>query len=502
MKSSIYWPQRQEELAAALEKDEAALKRRLLRQYEAEAAKLEREIAAYYKRYGEDNIVKYADLFKKLPDSDIMFLIQRMDEFEKKYPEYADLMPIRESIYKLNRLEGLQQSIRLQQRELGAITNRELKEHLASLAYKSTGAADKIMGLAVNSSAMKLFSGTAWSGEADFSQRIWQNTDKLAEYLNNDIANGFARGDSYERLIKNVRSRFINVAKNDAYRLVYTEGTYVMNESSAAVFAEDFEDYEFQVADNNACPVCKALNGKKFKFSQRVPGRNFPPMHPWCRCHYGVAVADWDKWQDEYVKKHGGKGSSNRIISSFKGAGTVSDDYDNFKQAKKTVIGTAKTEAEKKAFIDAFIKKYENAEFENMLMIDKNGAVHLFESDYTAGIYYDEYKPLFKGSYNIHNHPRNETQYTFSPDQDVYTMFEEDAAVMEAFDYKYIYHMERAEGVTFEKWDEARCDAEQDVSNIMFERGYALEEYEEQRLHLIIEEACRKCGMNYYRRKR
>lgn len=80
---------------------------RLLRQYEAEAAKLEREIAAYYKRYGEDNIVKYADLFKKLPDSDIMLLIQRMDEFEKKYPEYADLMPIRESIYKLNRLEGV-----------------------------------------------------------------------------------------------------------------------------------------------------------------------------------------------------------------------------------------------------------------------------------------------------------------------------------------------------------------------------------------------------------
>lgn len=42
-----------------------------------------------------------------------MLLIQRMDEFEKKYPEYADLMPIRESIYKLNRPKVLQQSIRL-----------------------------------------------------------------------------------------------------------------------------------------------------------------------------------------------------------------------------------------------------------------------------------------------------------------------------------------------------------------------------------------------------
>ena len=137
-----------------------------------------------------------------------------------------------------------------------------------------------------------------------------------------------------------------------------------------------------------------------------------------------------------------------------------------------------------------------------MLMIDKNGAVHLFESDYTAGIYYDEYKPLFKGSYNIHNHPRNETQYTFSPDQDVYTMFEEDAAVMEAFDYKYIYHMERAEGVTFEKWDEARCNAEQNISKIMDEHNFSFDDYQEQKLHLIIDEACKKCGIKYYRRLR
>lgn len=61
----------------------------------------------------KDNAIKYANFFKKLPDSGIMLLIQRMDEFEKKYPEYTDLMPIRESLYKLNRPEVLQQSIRL-----------------------------------------------------------------------------------------------------------------------------------------------------------------------------------------------------------------------------------------------------------------------------------------------------------------------------------------------------------------------------------------------------
>ena len=44
--------------------------------------------------------------------------------------------------------------------------------------------------------------------------------------------------------------------------------------------------------------------------------------------------------------------------------------------------------------------------------------------------------------------------------------------------------------------------AELDVSNIMFERGYTKEEYEEQKLHLIIKEACRKCGMKYCRRNK
>jgi hypothetical protein len=81
-------------------------------------------------------------------------------------------------------------------------------------------------------------------------------------------------------------------------------------------------------------------------------------------------------------------------------------------------------------------------------------------------------------------------------------MFEEDAAVMEAFDYKYIYHMERAEGVTFEKWDEARYDAEQNISKIMDEHKLSFDDYQEQKLHLIIDEACKKCGIKYYRRLR
>ena len=40
-----------------------------------------------------------------LSDEDKRLLIEQMDEFAKKYPQYAHLMPVREHM-KLNRLEG------------------------------------------------------------------------------------------------------------------------------------------------------------------------------------------------------------------------------------------------------------------------------------------------------------------------------------------------------------------------------------------------------------
>lgn len=70
-----------------------------------------------------------------------------------------------------------------------------------------------------------------------------------------------------------------------------------MNESSIQGFSEDFEQYEYSVVeDGHACPICTALNGKVFNIKDRVPGVNFPPMHPWCRCTFKIHVDDWSKW--------------------------------------------------------------------------------------------------------------------------------------------------------------------------------------------------------------
>lgn len=62
--------------------------------------------------------------------------------------------------------------------------------------------------------------------------------------------------------------------------------------------------------------VCRALNGKVFEITERQPGVNFPPMHPWCRCTWLPYVEDWDKWMDEYEKRHGNSAQKEEAIKS------------------------------------------------------------------------------------------------------------------------------------------------------------------------------------------
>lgn len=327
-----YWERRQQQLNEQLEKDEAALKKRLSSYYEQEARRLEKEIAAYYSQYGENNVLEYRTLMESLSDGDKRLLLERMDDFAKKYPEYSHLLPVRESIYKLNRLEGLQQSVLIQQLEIGAVDQEQIRAHLEKQALRNANAAAETMGFGKNfytenPEMIRKIVNTQWTNGKNFSERIWDNVDKLSGYLNQDLAQGFARGDSYDRLIKHLRQRFEKVSRNDAYRLIYTEGTFVTNESRAAAFEDNTETYIFRVQydkirRNGWRDICDDLNGKTFKWSERKPGINFPPMHAWCHCTATPHVADRASFIEEYERRHGtgqAEKVENRLNDSEKG---------------------------------------------------------------------------------------------------------------------------------------------------------------------------------------
>ena len=201
-------------------------------------------------------------------------------------------MPIRESIYRLDRLEGLQYSIWLQQMEIGAIEQSELTAHFESYAQRSANLAAEELGFgsnfyAINSQVVTATVGAAWAQGENFSARIWGNRQKLAAYLSDDLAKGFARGMKYEDMAKMLMDRFDGVSKRDAMRLIYTEGTFIFNEAQAQVHEQQFEYYQLStITDPKTCSVCKgverAQRAEPMAFRDRKPGVNFPPIHPNC----------------------------------------------------------------------------------------------------------------------------------------------------------------------------------------------------------------------------
>ena len=117
-----------------------------------------------------------------------------------------------------------------------------------------------------------------------FSNRIWTNTDILAEQINSKIATAVAIGQSPEKTIREVRERF-DVGRFYAERLVRTESAFYHNSAELRAYQElGVEKYRIiATLDGRTSDICQHKDHKVFKISEAKQGVNFPPFHPLCR---------------------------------------------------------------------------------------------------------------------------------------------------------------------------------------------------------------------------
>ena len=299
-------------MTKALQQSEAELKKRLTTAYDEQYSKLEKEIAAYYQTYGVDNVIEYRKLMQALPEKEYKILMRDIELFCVRHPEYAHLAPARRSAYIINRLEGLQMSVELERLELMAEEQSQIKAHLEAIDKRGYEAVIEKTGAVgtVNRDIVKAVVNTDWSKSGNFSSKIWTRTANLAKVLNSEISAGFARGDNYQKLTKTLRQKF-SVSQNEAMRLVYTEGTYVLNESTAQAIEQTFDYYAIApIEDGKTCQVCldiaASTKTSPVRYSARIAGVNFPPFHPWCRCSTYIVIPDKQAWIENYVRTHGG----------------------------------------------------------------------------------------------------------------------------------------------------------------------------------------------------
>lgn len=118
----------------------------------------------------------------------------------------------------------------------------------------------------------------------NYSERIWGNSDILANQLKDKLAQAIATGQSIQKTSRDFRERF-NVQNYYAERLVRTETNYFHNSAELESYdSMGFEYYEFLATlDSRTSEICQHMDGKKIKVSEAKQGENAPPLHPNCR---------------------------------------------------------------------------------------------------------------------------------------------------------------------------------------------------------------------------
>ena len=114
-----------------------------------------------------------------------------------------------------------------------------------------------------------------------WSQRIWDNTKRLAETLNEELISCVISGKKTSELKKKLQERF-GVSYSAADSLARTEMAHIQTQAAK----KRYEDYGIQQVeiwadpDERTCEICGELHQKKYYVGAAVP----IPAHPRCRC--------------------------------------------------------------------------------------------------------------------------------------------------------------------------------------------------------------------------
>lgn len=193
---------------------------------------------------------------------------------------------------RLERLQQLQNQIDLTMRQVYGQEKARSTSHYVDLAneayYRSIFDIQQRTGLgfsfaAVDHKAIDKVINSKWSG-ANYSERIWHNTRALAQDLKQELLINLVTGRTDQEVADIIANKYAQGASN-ARRLVRTESCNLANQMEMQSYEECGIDTYIYVAtlDLRTSTVCRDLDGKRFPVAEQQPGKNCPPMHPWCR---------------------------------------------------------------------------------------------------------------------------------------------------------------------------------------------------------------------------
>lgn len=221
----------------------------------------------------------YAELMTRtLADFEATYNKIMLAKEEGREPTPADL-------YKLDKYWQGQAQLREELRKLGdkqiSLLSKQFEANWFEIYY-SLGEVGSPAFNTVDVAMVQQMINQIWVADGkSWSQRIWENTDKLAAELNEGLIHCVATGKKSSELKKILQERF-GVSFNRADALVRTELAHIQTEAARKRY-EDSGIEELEVwapKDERQCEVCGELHQKRFPVFGKAP----VPAHPRCRC--------------------------------------------------------------------------------------------------------------------------------------------------------------------------------------------------------------------------
>ena len=229
---------------------------------------INKQLQEYYGRAADRVIRDFEAVYLK---------IQKAVE-DGKEPTPADL-------YKLDKYWEAHAQMK---KELEKLGNKEIKllhkafrENFFEVYYGIALPSDVAFNTVDAAIVEQLISGVWVADGKTWSQRVWDNTERLAETLNEELVHIVASGKKDSELKKALQERF-GVSYHRAETLVRTEVAHIQSEAAK----KRYQDYGIEYVevlvdeDDRTCELCKALKGKRFPTTGTPP----LPVHPNERC--------------------------------------------------------------------------------------------------------------------------------------------------------------------------------------------------------------------------
>lgn len=266
---------------------------------------LETEINAMYQKYAAENGLTNAEASKLLTGSEYSRWRKGIDEYLKDAEgDSKTLLELNTLAAKsrISRKEQMLASIYQTMITLSKDTETKLEDLLGDMFktnyYRGCYDVQSILGVGFNVSKVDVkmlqrILKHPWSGK-NYSQALWENTDKLAALAKRELTLGFMMGSSVQKMAKEIND-VMGKGRYAAERLVRTESSYFSNQGELASYREmGIAEYTFL---GGGCDDCLALNGQDFPVDEAEPGLNLPPIHPNCKCTI-KAKAKMDLFKD------------------------------------------------------------------------------------------------------------------------------------------------------------------------------------------------------------